>query len=316
MDISVVIPAYNCEMTIASLLDALKHQETAYRYEVIVVNNASSDQTGAILSSYKSSFPVPLIITHQPRGATIAAVRNSGVRCSSGRLIAFIDSDCLPPSNWLQQGGEYFVEYGEQILVAGGCSPPADGTWVERAWNSVRAGHKNGSFFVHGANFFISRSLFDALGGFRENIETSEDYDLGRRAAQSHRVIAAPEFTVVHYGEANTLYKKFVKERWYAQHMLDTFSSNYLYKPFWISVAFLLNIFVLCASLLYEKFYFAALLIVTILGLPCFLSFYFCKRAKNFEHFMHLIPVCAAYITGRATGMIDSLISEFIVKKH
>lgn len=308
MDVSVIIPAYNCEKTISLLLDALIQQKTRLKYEVIVVNNGSLDNTCEALNSYKDIFPVPLLITEQPRGATISAVRNYGVRYSRGQILAFIDSDCEPPKDWIQDGHSLLNKEGNDVLLAGGCCPPVNGTWVERAWNSIRAGHKAGSVFVHGANFFISKSLFNEVGGFREDIETSEDYDLGRRVAKDHKVISVPEFSVVHYGEANTLYKKIAKERWYARNSLETLASNAFYKPFWISLMFLLNMSLIIISMIFENTLLIITSIIMLITIPCFLSYYFCRRASNFSYLIELIPICTAYLVGRSIGIIDSIV--------
>lgn len=313
MDVSVIIPAYNCEKTIALLVEALGQQETNLEYEVIVVDNGSNDRTREILDRYIEKYPVPLYVTEQPRGVTISAVRNHGVRCSHGRILAFIDSDCEPSRDWIQKGQESLKQLGEAALLAGGCCPPENGTWVERAWHSIRAGHKAGSVFVHGANFFISRVLFDEVGGFREDIETSEDYDLGRRVAKNHKVISAPEFTVVHYGEANTLFKKIKKERWYSRNLFETLSTNIFYKPFWIALFFLILMLSFGLSILILKFEISGLSAFGMLLLTMFLAFYFCRRANKYTYFIQLVPICFAYLFGRSLGIIDSLLG-FIIK--
>lgn len=308
MDVSVIIPAYNCEKTIALLLEALGQQDTNLEYEVIVVDNGSNDRTRGILDSYKEKYPVPLCITEQPRGVTISVVRNYGVRCSHGRILAFIDSDCEPPKDWIQKGQASLKQFGEAALLAGGCCPPNNGTWVECAWHSIRAGHKAGSVFVHGANFFISKVLFDEVGGFREDIETSEDYDLGRRVAKNYKVISAPEFAVVHYGEANTLYKKIKKERWYSRYMFETLSSNIFYKPFWIALLFLILMLSFGLSIFVLKFEISGLSVLGILLLTMFLAYYFCRRANKYTYIIPLVPICFAYLFGRSMGIVDSLI--------
>jgi len=316
VDVSVIIPAYNCEKTIIPLLEALKLQETNLSYEVIVVNNASNDGTNEILLAYKDNFPTPLQITEQPRGVTIASVRNHGAKCSHGKILAFIDSDCEPPADWIQKGKTFLDNYGDDALLAGGCCPPVNGTWVERAWHSIRAGHKEGSIFVHGANFFITKALFEKVGGFRANIETSEDYDLGRRVAKNHKVISAPEFSVVHYGEANTLYKKIVKERWYSRNMFETLSTNIFYKPFWISLLFLTFILLFGLSILFMEFKITVFAVVGMLGVAAFLSLYFCSRANTYSCILPLVPVSFAYLFGRSLGIIDSLFIAISRKKQ
>lgn len=315
MDVSVIIPAYNCEKTISKLLESLKRQDTSLKYEVIVVDNSSQDRTNEILKYHQKKYPVPLHVLVQPRGVTISAVRNYGVGFAAGQILAFIDSDCVPFKDWLQNGVFLLTRDTEKILLAGGYEPPPNGTWVERAWHSTRAGHKQGTFFVHGGNFFISKALFCEVGGFCEKIETSEDYDLGRRVSIKNQVVSVPRFTVVHYGEANTLYKKVTKERWYSKNMFDTLTANIYYKPFWISIIFMIMILILCISvaILNTKAIIYSSLCIILLSSS--LSYYFCKRANNYYYIIPLIPISTAYLIGRSLGILDS-VYDVVFRKY
>lgn len=310
MDLSIIIPAYNCENTIDKLLNSLSYQETEFSYEIIVVDNDSTDSTPEIIESYQKNFTVPLITIKQPHGVTISAVRNSGVKSSQGRVLAFIDSDCEPPNDWVQNGMLQLQLSQEPALLAGGCTPPKNGTWVENAWHSTRSGHKEGSVFVHGANFFISRTLFERIQGFDETIETCEDYDLGQRVSKIAKVIQAPTLSVVHYGEANTIIKKFTKEKWYSKNMGKILRNNYFYKPFWISFIFLIISLCLMSSLLTLNFDLALKLFSMLIVLSILLALFFCMRSNKFDYIVELTPICFAYLLGRSIGIIEIMIDK------
>lgn len=309
--ISVIVPTYNAERTIHLLLTALATQETNYTYDVTVVDNSSTDNTVAIVSSFLTTYPVALKIVSQPRGVTIATVRNYGVKNSNSKFLAFIDSDCEPPPDWLQNGGARLDSNQSPILLAGGCCPPLNGTWVQRAWHAIREGRKEGTFFVHGANFFIPREIFIELGGFREDLETSEDYDLGFRVAQKYKVVQAQELVVIHYGDADSLAKKFRKERWYGKNSWDMLSNNYLYKPFWLAVFYLLALMLLGSSffcLAKGNTYFLFATLAPVLGTPILLAIYFCRRAGNYKFLLHMVPISFIYMLARGCGIIDGAI--------
>lgn len=306
--VSVIIPAYNAEKTLLDLLRSLAGQTYSGPYEIIVVDNDSSDLTMDILKNESINYPVPFKILKQPRGVPIARVRNYGAKHASGDIFAFIDSDCEAPLTWIQAAIDIFKVNGDSLLLAGSCHPPDKGTWVEKAWHSTRAGHKEGTFFVHGANFFISKKIFEDVCGFREDIETSEDYDLGRRVSIKYKILTDQYLQVTHYGEANTLIKKIKKERWYSRNMIDTFRHDFKYKPFWITLTFLivslLSILSLVASSRELFFIFLLIDILLSFALACF----FCFRANNYSYFFQLIPISFSYLVGRSIGLVDNFI--------
>lgn len=97
MNISVVIPAYNEQQYIAQCLSSLAAQTTA-PYEVIVVDNNSTDKTAEIVSR---QFPNVRLIQEPNQG--MAYARNAGYNAARGTIIARCDADCRPPANWIAQ---------------------------------------------------------------------------------------------------------------------------------------------------------------------------------------------------------------------
>jgi len=95
---SVIIPAYNSEKTIRQCLEALSSQ-TAGRsdYEIIVVDDGSSDRTAEIAGKYTG---VKLV---RQVNAGPAAARNNGAKLAQGEIILFTDADCIPDPDWIEQ---------------------------------------------------------------------------------------------------------------------------------------------------------------------------------------------------------------------
>lgn len=101
--IDIVIPAYNAEKTISRTLDSLcKQSYTAFK--VIVINDASIDDTVQIVKSYFGKLDICLIDLKQNRGVSNA--RNVGIENSNGDFILFIDSDDSVDEKYI----EYFME--------------------------------------------------------------------------------------------------------------------------------------------------------------------------------------------------------------
>lgn len=89
---SVIIPAYNVETLVARALDSIRAQ-TCTDYEVIVVDDGSSDATGEVLAAYAARHAGwPLRIATQANGG-IGAARNAALRCAAGEFVAFLDAD-------------------------------------------------------------------------------------------------------------------------------------------------------------------------------------------------------------------------------
>jgi glycosyltransferase involved in cell wall biosynthesis len=100
MKISVVVPTYNRSRLLSLCIESLLKQTYA-SYEIIVVNDGSSDNTGEVVSGFvKRSHRVRLFSNRTNRGE--AASRNVGIRNAKGEIIAFVDDDCVADNDLLK----------------------------------------------------------------------------------------------------------------------------------------------------------------------------------------------------------------------
>ena len=100
-DISVVVCTYNRAALLREALRSLFAQKAEnISYEIIVIDNNSSDDTPATVESLKSESPVPLRYFRESRQGN-AYARNAGVEQSEASIIAFLDDDCTADENWL-----------------------------------------------------------------------------------------------------------------------------------------------------------------------------------------------------------------------
>ncbi|MBE6772494.1 MAG: glycosyltransferase family 2 protein [Ruminococcaceae bacterium] len=100
MKISVIVPAYNSEKFISETIDCLLSQ-TLSDIQIIIVNDGSTDGTGAIIERYASKNPNILTI-HQDNSG-VSAARNNGINHAEGKYIMFLDSDDLLSADSLEQ---------------------------------------------------------------------------------------------------------------------------------------------------------------------------------------------------------------------
>lgn len=116
--ISVVIPCYNCEKTVVTCLDSLRHQ-TYQDFELICVNDGSSDDTLAVLENYQRQYPsLKLrIVSHPNQGVSVT--RNKGIEIAKGTYISFVDPDDFVDSNFLELLQRPYLMKNCQLSVVG-----------------------------------------------------------------------------------------------------------------------------------------------------------------------------------------------------
>ncbi len=195
--ISVIIPHYNDLANLESCMRLFAAQTLPRgQFEVVVADNNSRcglKEVERVCGEMARVVPAPV----QAAGA----VRNAAVEASRGRYLAFIDSDCRPTSTWLENG--LAALSGAQIVggrVDVDYEDLAHPTGVEAfekvfAFNFKRYIEQVG--FSGSGNMFVSREIFDGVGGFRTKV--SEDLDWGRRAvAANYRFRYASDVVVSH----------------------------------------------------------------------------------------------------------------------
>ncbi len=167
LKISIIIPTYNEANSIVSLLDHLKKYDRDRVAEIIVADGGSSDNT--VLLARESGV---ICIESEQKGR--AAQMNAGYRHATGDLLYFVHADSLPPAS-----------YTDDLLQAIEEGYPS-GCYRFR-FNSDRFLLKVNSYFTRfdrimcrggDQTLFVTRNLFEELGGFRDDYIIMEDYDL------------------------------------------------------------------------------------------------------------------------------------------
>jgi glycosyltransferase involved in cell wall biosynthesis len=114
-EISVVIPTHNRLEVLAEVIQALEFQDRPPSFEVVVVDDGSTDGTADWLRGH--SFNLPLrVLTQENRGP--AAARNTGVAVAAGQWVAFLGDDTVPSPGWLRLHREAHRSRGDDPRLA------------------------------------------------------------------------------------------------------------------------------------------------------------------------------------------------------
>jgi glycosyltransferase involved in cell wall biosynthesis len=196
--VSVIIPAFNRSWCLEEAVDSVLSQ-TYERYELIVVDDGSTDDTEKRLSQYENI----TVIAQPNRG--VSAARNRGIKSSNGDLIAFLDSD----DTWLPEKLSVQVEYFMRHSEAEICQTQE--IWI-RDGQRVNSGHRHrktsGLFFerslalclVSPSAVMIRKRLLDKVGLFDETLLACEDYDLWLRINATIPIFLIDEPLVIKRG--------------------------------------------------------------------------------------------------------------------
>ena len=201
--VSVIIPVRNRRDDIGACLQSLRELDYPHdKLEIIVVDDASTDQTPDVVSQY----PVRLIRLKQHKQASYC--RNLAAQSARGDILAFIDSDCLAGSAWL---GELVPAFKDaQLGALGGVVDSYFGEngldRYEKVKSSLNVSNwfkrsqKNDPFFyLPACNLLARRHLFLELGGFREELVVGEDVDLCWRIRKNgYQIEYRPQGRVYH----------------------------------------------------------------------------------------------------------------------
>jgi GT2 family glycosyltransferase len=196
-NVSLYIPCYNVESSIASCLDAV-FKQTYPIDQVLLIDDGCRDRT----LEFAAPYPVQIIRHEVNKG--LAAARNTAVRHARNDLVASLDADCVAAPDWLEQLLPLLTD--ERVAIAGG-------RLVETVLDSLgdrwRQAHMTQDWgeqlvrnpsFMFGNNTIIRKAVFEQIGGYNEQLRTNgEDADLSRKImAAGYDAIYEPAAIVEH----------------------------------------------------------------------------------------------------------------------
>lgn len=181
-DLTVVIPCHNVADTLAEQLEALATQEWDGSWDVIVVNNGSTDATVEV--ARRSPLDARMRILDAFDGQSVAYARNAGASATDARSIAFCDGDDIVRPGWIAAMGDALDEHP---LVTGA----VDATVINEPWLAASRPNSASSSlprfgetpFARGNNTGMHRSVWELVGGYDEDFRGLEDIEFSLRAA-------------------------------------------------------------------------------------------------------------------------------------
>jgi glycosyltransferase involved in cell wall biosynthesis len=238
--VSVIIPCYNQSHFLKEAIESIRGQ-TYNEYEIIVINDGSTDQTGAVARKFSN---VRLI---EQNNTGLASARNAGLYESKGEFVVFLDSDdrLLPRS--LETGVRVLRQHPECAFVSGFCNYiDFDGSnlpFIAQPQIADESDHYTAllqkNYIWSPANVMYRRSIFEQVSGFDTAINPTADYELYLRIAK--------HFSVLQHGEIVAEYRQHVESMSsnharMLKYILQVFElqweyvkSNRRYKKAWVS---------------------------------------------------------------------------------
>jgi GT2 family glycosyltransferase len=170
--VSVVVCTHNGAATLSDTLSGLRELDYP-RFEVIVVDDGSTDSTAAVAAAHG----VRLV---QTQNQGLAAARNEGTGLASGEIVAFVDDDAWPDPHWLRYLAATFIRRGHAAVGGPNIPPPDDG--LVAACVALAPGgpihvllSDEEAEHIPGCNMAVRKSCLEAIGGFDPQFRAAGD---------------------------------------------------------------------------------------------------------------------------------------------
>ena len=238
LDATVLICTYNRAEYLADTLDSIAVLDTpaGVSWDVLVVDNNSTDDTRAVVDSRIAAYPVPLRYLFEPTQGKSNAL-NTGMRATTARIIVFTDDDVRVPREWLAAAVRPLLERDDLDYTGGPVQPlwggPRPG-WLDERGNlggTIAVKDHGTEPFVFedrwktplGVNMAVRRSLIERIGGFRPELGRNGKSLLGQEQAEFFyrsrrgraRGLYVPAMVLEHVVPASRLTRSYFRRWWY-----------------------------------------------------------------------------------------------------
>ncbi len=209
--VSVVIPTYNRKDMLKECLESLFNQTYPKdKYEIIVVNDGSTDGTEEVLKEYAKKAPCAFKwLTQQNKGSY--AARNLGIKNARGEIICFIDDDCIADKRWLEELVRGFTDDGIGG-VGGKIKAYSLKTSVEKYAKMDQESAIRNSFLIT-CNAAYRKDILEIVGYFDSYFRSGGDNDMGIRVTWKGYKLKYASNAIV-YHEHRTTLSDLIKQRY------------------------------------------------------------------------------------------------------
>ena len=226
MFLSIVICTYNRDQHIERALQSLVRQDfDKSKYEIIVVDNNSTDQTPQIIRRFKAKHPDYHIVLAEEKRQGLSYARNKGIELAQGTYISYIDDDGIAREDYISQIKKYTETYPDDVAFGGkvlpkyetGKEPEWMSPYIERIISIVNLGEQVKTLkkiYPVGCNMIFKKSIFDKIGGFNTALKLRSDdkYIFFKIRENGFRVLYLPQVVVWHYIDAFRTTLEYVKK--------------------------------------------------------------------------------------------------------
>lgn len=293
-----IIPCLNEEKNIGHALESIKNAMDVVDYEIIVCDNGSIDSTRSIASRAGATVLIDF-------DATISKLRNIGAAATDAGILVFIDADVTIDKSWYLALLNSMKNWPHSKLLISGsrCLAPAEPSLINEHWFSLL--NDSESKYINSGHMLVTRTTFNLIFGFNENLETSEDYDFCERAKKAGvQILPDQKLISYHHGYPKNLTDFIIRESWHGKE--DASSLEKLTKSktalvaFGLSTARIAGISIIATT----KFTFIGILI---LAISLFASMAIVKikfKNKNIDSFFVTHIIFELYLFGRTLALI------------
>jgi glycosyltransferase involved in cell wall biosynthesis len=316
--VSFILPHKGRENFLLQTLESIAGQDyDLKRIEVVVITQ--NEQLSATILNLGNKFSFS--VYYRPDSETISALRNFGVKKTSGEYLAFLDADVSLSKNWISSLINELDSKTDRVLVSAsqvcsGNAPPLEQIKTALS-NAIIDENVN---FLPGRNLLLSRNIFNQAGGFPEHLITCEDYYFTDQVHHLGDLYYTSKASYIHLGEDKNYNEMYRKEIWRGQSNLQSIKGRRIplreIPSFLVPVGIFSFLLLSIALLFTGNFLLAAIAFVLALAPILIYSIRLNTLVGQQANFIEILKFYIYYFPARAIGTLGGIFKTFSTQSH